>query len=601
MTDPGGIHVRLTIQLLLALVAIHTATATLHAARPDRPDHPNIVVILTDDQGWGDLSVTGNTNLSTPNIDQLAGQGATLDRFYVAPVCSPTRAAFLTGRYAPRGGVYSTSAGGERLALGETTIAEVFKSAGYATGCFGKWHNGSQWPYHPNARGFDTFYGMPSGHWAQYFDWWVEHNGKHVDFKGYLADALTDKAIEFMTEHRDQPFFCYVPYNIPHAPMQVPDRFFKRFDGKKLDMRNRDPQKENDDFTRAALAMCENIDWNVGRMISALDKLDLTKNTIIVYFSDNGPNSWRWNGDMRGRKGSTDEGGVRSPCFIRWPGRIASNTQIKHNAGAIDLLPTLADLAGVPVKTNKPLDGKSVAPLLLSGGKADWPDRMIYSTWGGRIAVRTDQFMLDHKGKLYDLHTDPGQRNDIAKKHPDVADKLREAAKQYRQNVVSKLVRKPAPFPVGYRQFPVTYLPARDGVEHGTIQRSNRYPNSSFFEHWTSTDDSITWDLDVHAAGEYEAIVHYTCRPQDVGCIITLAMGDARLDATIDEAFDPPLVGPADDRTKRPESYAKRFKPLSLGRFKLPAGQGTMTLSADKIAGDEAIDVGGITLRLITD
>lgn len=569
---------------------------SLHA---DRPDRPNIVVILSDDQGWGDLGATGNTNLSTPHIDRLARQGATLVRFYVQPVCSPTRAEFLTGRYAPRGGVYSTSAGGERLDLDETTIADVFKAAGYVTGCFGKWHNGSQWPYHPRARGFDTFYGMPSGHWAQYFDWWVEHDGVHEDFKGYLADVLTDQAIEFMKRHRDRPFFCYVPYNIPHAPMQAPDRFYKPFAGKQLNMRNRDPGSEDLDFTRAALAMCENIDWNVGRVIQSLDDMGLADNTIVVYFSDNGPNSWRWNGDMRGRKGSTDEGGVRSPCFIRWTGRIAPDTRVNHLAGAIDLLPTLADLAGVKTHVDKPLDGVSVAPLLLGQSDAAWARRLIFSTWNNKVSVRSDQFMLDNNGRLYDLHTDPGQRVDIAKQHPAEAGQLRAAVKEYRQNVLSELKREPAPFPVGYREFPVTYLPARDGVPHGAIQRSNKFPNSSFFEQWTRPDDTITWDLDVHAAGAYEAIVHYTCRPQDVGVVIALSLGDARLSAKVDKAFDPPLIGAGQDRTPRPESYAKRFAPLSLGRFTLPAGRATLILSADKIPGPRAIDVGGVTLRLI--
>jgi hypothetical protein len=298
---------------------------------------------------------------------------------------------------------------------------------------------------------------------------------------------------------------------------------------------------------------------------------------------------------MRGRKGSTDEGGVRSPCFIRWPGRIAPDTRVKHIAGAIDLLPTLSDLADVKVAVDKPLDGISVAPLLLAKTDADWAERRIFSTWNGKVSVRDDHFMLDHT----DLHTDPGQRTDIADQHLGAAKQLREAAKQYRQNVLSELKREPAPFPVGYREFPVTYLPARDGIPHGSIQRSNRFPNSSFFEQWTRTDDAITWDLDVHTAGQYEAIVHYTLRRQDVGVVIALSLGDAHLNTQINEAFDPPLIGAEQDRVPRPESYAKRFAACSLGRFKLPAGRATLTLSAEKIPGQRAIDVGGITLRLI--
>ncbi len=175
--------------------------------RPHEKGRPNVIVILSDDQGWGDLSFNGNTNLATPNIDQLAAGGASFANFFVSPVCSPTRAELLTGRYHPRGGVYSTSAGGERLDLDETTIAEVFKSAGYATAAFGKWHNGMQAPYHPNARGFDEYYGFCSGHWGNYFDPMLEHNGRLVKGKGFIIDDLTDHALEFIEDHKDHPFF----------------------------------------------------------------------------------------------------------------------------------------------------------------------------------------------------------------------------------------------------------------------------------------------------------------------------------------------------------------------------------------------------------
>src|SRR6478609_2866015 len=188
-------------------------------------DHkPNVVVFLSDDQGWGDLSIHGNKNLSTPNIDSLAKDGALFERFFVCPVCSPTRAEFLTGRYHSRGGVRDVSTGGERLNLDEKTMADAFKAAGYATGCFGKWHNGSQYPYHPNARGFDDYYGFTSGHWGDYFDPILEHNGQLVRGKGFIIDDLTDHATDFMGKNRDKPFFCYLAYNTPHSPMQVPDK-----------------------------------------------------------------------------------------------------------------------------------------------------------------------------------------------------------------------------------------------------------------------------------------------------------------------------------------------------------------------------------------
>ena len=311
---------------------------------------PNVIVILTDDQGWGDLSLNGNSNLNTPNIDSLARDGASFDRFYVCPVCSPTRAEFLTGRYHPRSNVYSTSAGGERMDLDEMTIAQTFKAAGYATAAFGKWHNGMQFPYHPNARGFDEFYGFCSGHWGNYFDPMLEHNNQIVTGEGFCIDDFTNHAMEFVEEHKDKPFFAYLPYNTPHSPMQVPERFWEKFKNNDLEMHNREPKKENLPHVRAALAMCENIDWNVGRVLKKLDDLKIADNTIVIYFCDNGPNGTRWNGGMKGRKGSTDEGGVRSPMLVRWPEKIKGGCVVKQLGAAIDLLPTLADLAGIPVR-----------------------------------------------------------------------------------------------------------------------------------------------------------------------------------------------------------------------------------------------------------
>ncbi len=306
---------------------------------------PNIVIILTDDQGWGDLSLNGNVNLLTPRIDSLACDGAQFDRFFVCPVCAPTRAEFLTGRYHPRGGVHGVTTGAERLNLDEKTIADAFKAAGYATAAFGKWHNGTQYPYHPNARGFDEFFGFCSGHWGLYFDPELEHNGRIVRGKGYITDDLTDHALGFIEQNRERPFFCYLACNTPHSPFQVPDRFYGKFKDAPIQMRAQDPAKEELDKTRCVLAMCENIDWNVGRVLDKLDQMKLAENTIVIYFSDNGPNSWRWNGGMKGRKASTDEGGLRVPFVVRWPGRIDAGKRIPQIAGAIDLLPTLTALA----------------------------------------------------------------------------------------------------------------------------------------------------------------------------------------------------------------------------------------------------------------
>ncbi|MCI0536492.1 MAG: arylsulfatase, partial [Verrucomicrobiales bacterium] len=450
-------------------------------------ERPNVVIFLADDSGWGDYSFTGNTNLRTPHIDSIAPAGAVLDRFYVCAVCAPTRAEFLTGRYHSRGGVRGVSTGQERLNTDEKTLADAFKTAGYATGAFGKWHNGSQWPYHPNARGFDEYYGFTSGHWGEYFDPPLDHNGRPVRGKGFIADDLTGRAIEFIERNRAKPFLCYIPFNTPHSPWAVPDEFWQRFKDKPIAMRASDVAKELLDQTRCALAMMENLDANVGRVLKRLDELRLSESTIVLYFSDNGPNAWRWNGGMKGIKGSTDEGGVRSVLFMRWPGGgIRPGTVVREIAGAIDVLPTLATLAGIKRVGDKPLDGRDLSPLLLTRAQAaDWPDRLIFSHQNGNVSARSQQYRLDGRGALFDMLADPGQSRNIAQDNPEVTARMAQAVAAWRVEVLPKSTDG-RPYPVGYAEFPRTPLPARDGIPHGGVQRSAGAPNCSYFVNWTS-------------------------------------------------------------------------------------------------------------------
>jgi hypothetical protein len=344
--------------------------------------------------------------------------------------------------------------------------------------------------------------------------------------------------------------------------------------------------------------MCENIDWNVGRILAKLDELDLAENTIVLYFCDNGPNSWRWNGDMKGRKGSTDEGGVRSPLLVRWPGRIVAGKKVSQIAAAIDLLPTLAELAETPVVGGKPLDGVSLAPLL-TGEVDSIPGRMIFSHWNGRVSVRTDRYRLDDMGRLYDMDADPGQRHDVSGAHPELASQLKAAVADWKAEMLPQLEKDDRPFPVGYPQFPVTHLPARDGVPHGNVKRSAGAPNCSYFTNWTSMEDRITWDVGVATSGEYEAVLYYTCAADDVGSTIELSLGDSRTEARITEPHDPPLVGAAEDRASRgSESYVKDFKPLRLGEIALEKGRGHITLRALDVAGKQVADVRYVVLTL---
>jgi arylsulfatase A-like enzyme len=561
---------------------------------------PNVVVILTDDQGWGDLSLNGNRNLSTPNIDSLGRDGASFERFYVCPVCSPTRAEFLTGRYHPRGGVRDVSRGGERLDLAERTIADAFKAAGYATGAFGKWHNGTQYPYHPRGRGFDEFYGFTSGHWGDYFDPdLLDHDGRLVRGKGYIVDDVTDRAAAFIERHRAGRFFCYVAYNVPHTPFQVPDRYFGKFKSAPLPMPAAPGEREDPEATRAALAMVECVDDNVGRLLKKLDELGVARNTVVVFFHDNGPNLPRWNGGMKGRKGSTDEGGVRSPLLVRWPERIKPGTRVTPIAGAIDLLPTLADLARVPAPREKPLDGISLAPLLL-GATVEPPDRVIFSHWGGRVSARTQRFRLDAAGKLFDLDADPGQTRDVAAEQPDARRRLQEAVDRWRAELLAGLKPDERPFPVGYRELPATQLPARDATPRGGVRRSAAAPNCSYLTNWTRPDDAVTWDIQVVTGGVYEVVLYYTCPPDDVGSTIELSFNGARLEGRVTEAHDPPLRAAERDRLpRRGESDLKDFKPMTLGRMALAPGRGPLTLRAPAVPGRRVMDLRMIVLTLV--
>ncbi|MGB5428555.1 arylsulfatase [Eudoraea sp.] len=576
---------RLNISLLLLLLLLGCDTKKEDTTIDKQP---NIVLIMADDQGWGDLSIHGNNNLNTPNIDALAQNGVSFQNFYVQPVCSPTRAEMLCGRQFQRLGVYATSAGGERLNLNETTLAEVFKMAGYQTAAYGKWHNGMQPPYHPNTRGFDDFYGFASGHWGNYFDPLIEHNGNLVKGKGFLVDDLTNRAMEFITKNKKKPFLLYLPYNTPHSPMQVPDKYWNKFMDKELTKKHRDTAIEDPNFTRAALAMVENIDDNVGRIINKLKELNLEENTIIVYLSDNGPNGWRWNGGMRGKKGSIDEGGIRSPLFINWKNTIPASKNITQIASAIDILPTLAGLAGIETKTQKPLDGLNMKPLIFEENPS-WESRLIYNHWNDKTSVRSQEFRLDDENRLYHIPSDLGQTKDVSKNYPEVYTSLLNAKESWLLEVPKRSAYN-RPFTVGHPDIKTTQLPARDGITHGGIKRSNQYPNCSFFTNWRSLEDSISWDAEVLSDGDYEVILYYSCPEKNVGSTLLLEFDSNKLSKKITEAHDPPLLGMENDRIPRIESYIKDFKPVSMGIMTLKKGKGQLTLRASEVTGEEVID-----------
>ena len=600
---PMNIPLRLTACCFLLFV--WSSVELAHA----KNSTPNVVVFLADDAGWGDFGFSGNRQTNTPHIDSIASAGVSLDRFFVCPVCSPTRAEFLTGRYHPRGGVRGVSTGQERLNLDETTIADSFNAAGYVTGAFGKWHNGTQWPYHPMGRGFDEYLGHTSGHWGEYFDAPLDDNGQMVRTKGYIVDVCTDRAIDFIDRHQAEPFLCYVPFTTPHTPWAAPDENWNRFKNKPIEQFGTLPEQEKLDETRCALAMVENQDMNVGRVLEKLQELNLAENTIVVYFSDNGPNSWRWNGGMKGRKGSTDEGGIRSVCYIRWLAGLKPGTRTDRIAGAIDLLPTLTSLAGVEHIGNKPLDGRDLTPLLRDSADA-WPDRKLFSTWAGKVSVRTQQYRLDHRGNLFDMIADPDQESAVTTKHPNVAAQLTAAVDAWTDEVLNRPsdgkkpkqrnAVDPRPIPVGYREFPITMLPARDGTPEGGVERSSRAPNCSYFVNWNTTEGKMTWLLDVNTTGQYQVTIDYTCPIDDTGSTIELRSKNHRVRGQVTPGWDPPLDTDQDTLPRPPaESQMKEFRTLELGTLQLDEGECELTLQAVKIPGDSVMDVRRVTLTLL--
>ena len=554
---------------------------------------PNVILIISDDQGWGDLSLNGNLDLTTPHIDRLGETGVQFDRFYVSPVCSPTRAEILTGRHHVRGGVFSTSRGGERLDIDEETMAEVFKTAGYQTAAYGKWHNGMQAPFHPNSRGFDDFYGFCSGHWGNYFNPLLEHNGNMVRGNGFIIDDLTQHGIDFIEKNKNQPFFLYLPYNTPHSPMQVPDRFWKKYKDKKLSQIGSEgpPKNQNQiDHTRAALAMCENIDWNVGRIIEHLKNSDLLEKTIVIYLSDNGPNGNRWNGNMKGRKGSTDEGGVRSPMIINWSGKIPKGKIINQIASGIDLLPTLKDLTGIKSQPKKPIDGISLQPLIMEKNPS-WENRNIYNYWRGKLSIRNQNYRLDYQGQLFDMINDPSQTTDISIDRPQVVKEMLEAKEKWKKTVLVELPNKDKrPFYIGHSSVKTTQIPARDGFPHGELKRSNRFPNCTYFTNWINQKDSITWEAEVHKAGNFEVTVYYSCEEDAVGSVFEVSFGKAKIQGKIAEAHTTEEYGAEEDRVIRQESYVKDFKPLKIGVISLQKGKGTLKIKGIKKNGRELMD-----------
>ena len=416
--------------VLMALCVSFVEGQDTHASR-----RPNVILLMTDDQGYGDLACHGNSLIKTPQLDALHAESTRFTNFHVNAFCAPTRAALMTGRMSDRTHVRTTVFGRNYLNRDETTIAEFFKASGYSTGQFGKWHLGQNHPYRPMDRGFDQWVGHGDGGTGTSSDYWGNdkmndtywRNGQWEQFSGFCTDIYFDESMKFIEASGDKPFFLYLATNVPHGPWNVPKAWRQPYEGKDL------PSQTVDFF-----ATLSRFDWNLGRLRKFLSKRGLDENTMIIYLTDNGTAGGDrvFNAGMRGRKGSVYEGGHRVPCFVHWPGGgIDKPTDIDRLTHHFDLLPTLIELCSLqdPQRGHLAFDGRSLVPLLKNAG-APWPDRTAFMhvqnvretpvKWLNSV-VMTEQWRLIQGQELYDIQRDPGQKHDIAQAHPEVVADLR--------------------------------------------------------------------------------------------------------------------------------------------------------------------------------
>ncbi len=439
-------------------------------------DKPNIILVMTDDQGYGPVGRHGHPWIKTPNLDKLYDQSTRLTRFLVSPTCSPTRSALMTGRHPLKNGITHTILERERMTLDATILPQILKTAGYTSGIFGKWHLGDEEAHQPHKRGFDEVFihgagGIGQGYKCscadvpgnKYFDPTIRHNGSFVKTKGYCTDLFFTAAMGWMKEAQksDKPFFTYITTNAPHGPFIAPPSNTKRFTDLGFSPK-----------TAGFYGMIENIDENMGRLMAKLAEWDLEENTILIFMSDNGMTGngagrgqlgkdrdgkqmMMFNAGQKGLKGSSDEGGVRVPFFIRWKGTLEAGRDISNVAAHIDLFPTLVDVAGATTPGNQ-VEGRSFL-LLLKDLKSSWPDRYLFTQkarwptgsepnkhqWKN-FAVRNHQYRLvDHR--LFDMLKDPGQKTDIAAKHPGVVKEMRAAYEKFWKEARPLMVNETAP------------------------------------------------------------------------------------------------------------------------------------------------------------
>ena len=458
-------------RLLFAISLIATAfTIYPHSATAKelKGSKPNIIIVITDDQGMGDLSCMGNTLLKTPHLDKFHAGATRFSNFHVSPTCAPTRAALMSGRVAFKNGVTHTILQRERMALATYTLPQMLKSTGYTTGLFGKWHLGDEAEYLPTNRGFDevlmhgaggigqTRYGdFPENANNVYFDNILLHNETVVKTKGFCTDIFFSAGLAWIHKQHQakKPYFAYISLNAPHAPFVAPKKYTKRF---------RDMGMSKSGAGR--LGMIENIDDNFGHLMAKLTEWKALDNTIVIFMTDNGAvqkghtaETPYFNAGLRGGKNSSYEGGSRVPLFVQWQGQLPQGIDITALSAHIDLYPTLSELAGAQLPEGiQPLEGRSLLPLM-QNKDAEWIDREIFINCGrwpankrddykyAKCAVRTQEWRLVNNTQLYNIVRDPGEQNNIAAKHPEVVQKLQNSYDTWWQSTLPLMINENLP------------------------------------------------------------------------------------------------------------------------------------------------------------
>ena len=545
-----GVDRRALLNYLGPAVALAFVIGPAAAARSPAAQNrqPNVVLIITDDQGYGDLGLHGNPKLETPNIDRLAREAAQFRSFYVSPVCAPTRASLLTGRYNYRTGVVDTYLGRSLMHPDETTIAELLSRAGYRTGIFGKWHLGDNYPLRAMDRGFQESLVLNGGGIGQpsdpvggesYFDPILRRNGAWMKTSGYVSDVITDAAIAFIKTSQGRPFFTYLAYNAPHTPLEVPAGKYAKY--QQMNMRAEDfagpghPVAKNfdPDVTARIYGMVENIDDNVGRVLATLDALKLTEQTIVMFLTDNGPQQPRYNAGLPGLKGTVHEGGIRVPFFVRWPGEVRPHT-VDRIAAHIDVTPTLLAMCGVARPGNVAFDGVSLLPLLKGAG-ANWPDRTLFFQWhrgdapelSRAFAARSERYKLiqplgngenavpPQAGvELYDMANDPLEQRNIAAGEPAVVTRMTAQYEAWFKDVTSRR---------DYTDRGIARI--RIGTPQENPVRLTRQDWRGGQAGWTATSLGH-WEVDVQRAAAYDITLRFATL--NTPGTVTVALGERR-------------------------------------------------------------------------